>query len=322
MISYLVPVLSHREVRYLDSIIWHFDDNCEYIASKKRQNRIGSHYFKANTSIAKVWGMDESSVREMLISWKELGWIEDAKNVPGFENDPVYEKFKNKVNRKDAPPHLLMNVSMLCRFLSVHATLNEAGLNKKHERAKIAIQLAATKTSTDFTDPTVDSFTSPEYHPPTFTNYLLHGSDTPPKTWEDLFKNEENLEEARELEVDPNTSTKPSQYDDSITVLELAKTNEKEPKLEDKFPLKITYISDVTNDYVDVVFHMEDITEKGVLDYNSYLPSDDDEKESYLDETYGVVPKIASFNEEWGEEMLEFIEKKSQEKQKDKKRKS
>ena len=61
------------------------------------------------------------------------------------------------------------------------------------------------------------------------------------------------------------------------------------------------------------MFHLDDITSEGVLDQNSYLPEDEEEKKSYLDEIYGVPPKIARFNEKWGEKMLEFALNRSQE---------
>lgn len=327
MIDHLVPGLTNREIRYLGTILKHFDDNTAYIPAKKRQNRIGAHYFMANTTIANRWGKDESSVREMLNNWKKYGWIEDASNIPGFENDPVYAKYLQKVRGKSGSPHLVVNVSMICRFLSIEATLDEMDMDQTSTGVAEIINLAATRMDTDFTDPPVQSFTSPEYVPPTFSDYFLLGRDGAPEKWEDLFENEEssagkgaagreeNLEEpgievsVRPIESKSNDSksaTKPSILDDSTVAMHFAK----EPKLTDQFPLSINYISDAAEDFVDVVFQLDDITKEGVLDVNSYLPEDEEERISYLDEMYGVAPKIARFNERWGDEMAAYAKRK------------
>lgn len=114
------------------------------------------------------------------------------------------------------------------------------------------------------------------------------------------------------METDSERTSKSTDQLSSIDVITSNDEFAKEPTLEDQFPLTITYISDVTGDYVDVVFQLDDITDEGVLVPDSYLPSDEEEKKTYLDKVYGVPPKIAQFNEQWGEEMLEFALKRSQ----------
>lgn len=141
--------------------------------------------------------------------------------------------------------------------------------------------------------------------------------DKIPDQWDSLFPEKENSARAGAVQKvkkdnltkgSENSQERLSDSDHIISTDDFAK----EPTLKDQFPLTITYISDVTGDYVDVVFQLDDITDKGVLVPDTHLPNDEEEKKTYLDEVYGVPPKIAQFNDKWGDEMLAFVLKRSQ----------
>ena len=153
-------------------------------------------------------------------------------------------------------------------------------------------------------------------------DWELVSRDGPPENWEDLFetKKESAVAGASAKVETRNTTKRTGDPKEGLSVTDhiiSADDFAKEPTLADQFPLTISYISDVAEDYVDVVFQLDDITSEGFLDQNSYLPEDEEEKQSYLDEIYGVPPKIARFNEKWGEKMLKFALNRSQEQKAD-----
>lgn len=103
MIDHLVPGLTNREIRYLGTILKHFDDNTAYIPAKKRQNRIGAHYFMANTTIANRWGKDESSVREMLNNWKNTVGLRTLPMSPDLKMTRYTRNISKRCGARVAP---------------------------------------------------------------------------------------------------------------------------------------------------------------------------------------------------------------------------
>lgn len=320
VVQELMTNMNAQSRSYLCTFAKIADDNTaeEYDYENDRQNYIGAHAFKSKRGLASEWGLKPSTLRDYFSEWLRSGWVIPADEIRALDDNPTFENWKRKNPGKQGYKHYVVNVCMLFRLLDVQYTLEKYHLNMSSEGVQELLDFALIRRDTDMENPPVDELIRPGYQPRLLTQWKMVKKEGPPDKWEDLYepKKESAVAGASAKVETRNTTKRTGDPKEGLSVTDhiiSADDFAKEPPLEDQFPLTISYISDVAEDYVDVVFHLDDITSEGVLDQNSYLPEDEEEKKSYLDEIYGVPPKIARFNEKWGEKMLEFALNRSQE---------
>ncbi|WP_276908865.1 hypothetical protein [Corynebacterium riegelii] len=315
--KYVLNLTEEQRSGIRETVFWCDDDTKdEYSGTPKRKNYVGAHLFMSIGSLAEELNKDDRTIERWLGIWEKAGWFARQKDVRALDGNMTYANYVRGRPKSQHPASRVFNVSMLCRLLDVRATIlsNKLRIGRDKE-LELLIDFALQVREDDFENPPIRAIK--DYKPRLIDDWTLVAQEGPPDKWEDLY--EPKKESARPgacAKVETGDTTKGtgnpeeglSVTDHTISTDDFAK----EPTLKDQFPLIITYISDVTGDYVDIVFQLEDITDEGVLVPDTHLPSDEEEKRTYLDEVYGVPPKIAQFNEKWGEEMMAFVLKRSQ----------
>lgn len=304
---------------YLFTFAKFADDNTaeEYDHENDRQNYIGAHIFRSKSGLADKWGIDRSTFKGYLSQWVNSGWVILADEIRALDDNPTFENWKIKNPGVQGIEHYVINVCMLFRLLDVQYTMEKLKLDMKSDEIKKLIEFALIHNPSDMENPPVDRMINPGYQPRFLSQWRTVAQEGLPDKWEDLYEpKKESARSGAISKVETENITKGTgNPTEGLSVTDhIISTDDfaKEPTLEDQFPLTITYISDVTGDYVDVVFQLDDITDEGILVPDTHLPNDEEEKKTYLDKVYGVPPKIAQFNEKWGDEMLAFVLKRSQ----------